>query len=246
MNWSTFILEIINFLVLVWILKRFLYKPILDVIGRRRAAIEKSLADAKNLHAEAEKLQDQYETRLEDWDHEKQKAREALDREIETEHERKLAELRASLAQETEKTRVMEARRQADARHKIEETALMQGARFATYLLKGSAGAETEKRLAELVLAELERLVPERVKDLRSSYRKTSEDVVVTSAFPLPDELRQRFKKSLTEIVAPGISVRFEQNSELIAGVQIIIGAWVLNANLRDELKGFTELSHGE
>ena len=40
LSWSTFFLEIINFLVLVWILKRFLYKPVMDVIARRREGIE--------------------------------------------------------------------------------------------------------------------------------------------------------------------------------------------------------------
>ena len=56
LNWSTFLLEIINFLVLVWILKRFLYQPVLDVIARRRKAIEAQLAEALRLQDEAESL----------------------------------------------------------------------------------------------------------------------------------------------------------------------------------------------
>ena len=35
LNWSTFVLEIINFLILVWVLKRFLYKPVLAAIAQR-------------------------------------------------------------------------------------------------------------------------------------------------------------------------------------------------------------------
>ena len=46
LTWSTFILEIINFLILVWILKRFLYKPVMDAIAKRRASIEQSMQDA--------------------------------------------------------------------------------------------------------------------------------------------------------------------------------------------------------
>ena len=38
----------------------------------------------------------------------------------------------------------------------------------------------------------------------------------------------------------------FEQDSELLAGVRITIGAWVLGANLQDELKGFAELAHAD
>jgi F-type H+-transporting ATPase subunit b len=40
--------------------------------------------------------------------------------------------------------------------------------------------------------------------------------------------------------------VQFEQDSELMAGVRISIGAWVLGANLRDELEGFSALAHEE
>ena len=47
LSWPTFFLEIINFLVLVWILKRFLYKPVLEAIAHRKAVIDKTLVDAK-------------------------------------------------------------------------------------------------------------------------------------------------------------------------------------------------------
>jgi len=67
LNWSTFALEIFNFLVLVWILKRFLYKPVLNVITRRRETIENQLAEARQLHADADALKERYEHRLSDW-----------------------------------------------------------------------------------------------------------------------------------------------------------------------------------
>ena len=246
LSWSTFVLEIINFLVLVWILKRFLYKPVLNVIARRRARIEESLADAEALHTEAERLQEQYEGRLADWDQERQQAREALARELEAERARKMAELQTALDQEREKARVAEARRQVDAMRKIEETALTQGARFATRLLEQASGPDTEARLVELVIAELARLPAERIEALRNSYGKTPEAVVVVSAFPLADDRRQRLVQALATVTRPDIPLRFEQNSDLLAGVLITIGTWVLGANLRDELKGFMELAHDE
>jgi F-type H+-transporting ATPase subunit b len=49
----------------------------------------------------------------------------------------------------------------------------------------------------------------------------------------------------LDKVVGKDTSLRFEQDSNLLAGVRINIGAWQLAANLRDELKGFTELSGG-
>ena len=45
-DWTTFALEIVNFLVLVWILRRFLYRPVTDVIARRAAEVEHRLTGA--------------------------------------------------------------------------------------------------------------------------------------------------------------------------------------------------------
>ncbi len=246
LNWTTFVLEIINFLVLVWILKHFLYKPVLDVIARRRAGIEKTLVDAEALQADAESLREQYEGRLADWGRERQQAREALVQEIETERASKIAELQTVLDQEREKAHVTEARHQVDAMRKIEETALMQGARFATRLLEQASGPDTEARLVELVITELTRLPAEHIAALRSSYGKMPEAIVVVSAFPLPDDQRQRLKQALAPVISPNIPLQFEQDSELLAGLRIMLGARVLGVNVQDELKGFTELSHDE
>ncbi len=58
LDWSTFLLQIINFLVLVWILNRFLYQPVMKVIAERKAAVEKTLADSERARAEARALRD--------------------------------------------------------------------------------------------------------------------------------------------------------------------------------------------
>ena len=60
LNLSTFLLEIVNFLVLVWILKRFLYKPVMGVIERRKVGIEQTLAQAEDKTREATALREQY------------------------------------------------------------------------------------------------------------------------------------------------------------------------------------------
>jgi F-type H+-transporting ATPase subunit b len=246
LSWSTFVLEIINFLVLVWILKRFLYKPVLDMIARRRAGIDKTLADAKALQEEAEQLQEQYEGRLASWEKERQKARETLSRELDAERANKLAALHTVLEREREKTRVAEARRQADAMARMEETALQQGARFATRLLEETAGPETQARLVEYVLNELTRLPEERLEALRSSYGMGTEKIAVASAFVLPDEQQQKIRKALASVAGRNMPISFKQDSELLAGVRISIGAWVLGANLRDELDGFASLAHDD
>ena len=244
LSWSTFVLEIINFLVLVWILKRFLYKPVMDVIARRRDAIEKTRAEAATLHEDAEKLQKQYEGRLADWNEERKKAREALSREIEGERARKLKELDSELEKRKEQVHVAEERRQRDELHKVEETAIVQAAEFASRLLEKVAGQETETRLVRYLIEELAKLPDERAHAIRQNHSATSEDILVVSAFTLADDDRKALVQALSKLLGEKRPVQFAEDPELVAGVRITIGAWVLGFNVSDELKGLAQLAN--
>lgn len=245
LNWTTFLLELVNFLVLAWILKRFLYGPVREVIARRRAGIEQTLADAQGLREGAEALRHQYEGRLADWEQERRLAREALIREIEAERTRRRAGLEAELEGEREKDRVVEERRRADALRELERTALAQGASFAARLLSAAAGPETETRLVDLAIADLRQLPASRADALRNPLAEV-ERILVASAFPLAEGQRLRLTQTLAALTGSESPARFEQDASLIAGLRIAIGPWVLSANLRDELQAFAEAGHGE
>ena len=244
LTWSTFLLEIINFLILVWILKHFFYKPVLNVIARRRRSIEKSLNDANTLHEDAETLRIQYENRLTEWGKERQAAHMSLDQEIETERARRMEALRATLGEEREKAQVIEQRALEANRLHAEETALAQGAQFATRLLSVAAGPELEQRLLDLLLKELTALAPKQLSTLRAAAGKTADPILVASAYPLDDDTRLNLERMLASVLAVTAPFYYEQDKELLAGVRVTMGSWVLRANLQDELKSFAELAH--
>ena len=52
-HWATFALQTANFAVLVWLLHRFLYRPVLRLVDARRAAIEEQYAKARSAEADA-------------------------------------------------------------------------------------------------------------------------------------------------------------------------------------------------
>src|SRR5690348_2325414 len=54
LDWSTLILQTVNFAVLAWLLHRFLYKPVLRLVEARRADVEKQYAAAAAVQAKAE------------------------------------------------------------------------------------------------------------------------------------------------------------------------------------------------
>lgn len=244
LNWSTFVLEILNFVVLVWILKRFLYRPVLKVIADRRAAIEKTLADAEARHADADVLRERYEGRLNAWEAEREKTRAAFAQELERERAQRLTELQHEVERLREKARVVDAQRVADTARKLEETALAQGARFAARLLEGAAGPDTQARLIDLALDQLRQLPEDRLQSLRGGLGPAPVSGIVVTAYPLPDDRCRRLAETLDAAFNAQLSLRFDVDPALLAGARITLGAWELGVNVRDELKGFAELSH--
>jgi len=245
LSWSTFVLEIVNFLVLVWILKRFLYKPVLDVIARRRAGIEKTLADASAMQDEAHALQQRYEGRLATWEGERRQAREELDQELQRERARALSALREDLDKERTRQQVADRRRATDFRHQAEQAALSQGAAFAARLLGLAATKDLERRLVDLTVDALAELPANQMGQLTGGAGGGTDRIRVASAFGLPDEQQERLRKALSHALLQGVPVEFDQDPSLRAGVRITIGASVLGLNLTDELEGFARMSGG-
>ena len=67
-DWFTVGAQALNFLILVWLMKRFLYKPILHAIDEREKRIATELADADAKKAEAQKERDEFQHKNEEFD----------------------------------------------------------------------------------------------------------------------------------------------------------------------------------
>src|SRR5580698_8172580 len=70
-DWFTIGAQALNFLILVWLLKRFLYKPILNAIDEREKGIATQLAEADAKQAEAQKERDDFQHKNEAIDQER-------------------------------------------------------------------------------------------------------------------------------------------------------------------------------
>ncbi len=243
-NLSTFILEIINFLILIWILQRLFYKPLLEVIAKRKQFIDQSLADAKNMQQQAEEQRTLYENRQKLWEQEKQAALAALHQQIDIERRAQMAQLETDLEQERQKINVTLQRQQKELQQQAEKQALVNGARFAGMLLKQSASPELEAQLFTLLLDNLKTLPDACTLCLQMLGTKKSVPIKITSAYPLTDEQRLQLEQKLGSLINSQINFQYHQDAELIAGLRMDIGAWVLSANLQHELIGFAEIAN--
>jgi F-type H+-transporting ATPase subunit b len=240
LNWPTFFLEIINFLVLVWILKRFLYKPVLEAISQRKAVIDRTLTEAKDKEAGAQALVQQYQNRLAEWENEKEKLRAAVAEEISGQRTQMMAALEIALKQEREKARVLQERRLNELQHKSEEAGITRGVQFSARLLARAASPEVEARLVSLALEDLATLPAEQLQGLSSVSQNAGLQIKVISAFPLSGAQRAVIVERLKEFTKNNITVEFSEDSRLLAGLRMSIGPWVLRANIEDELEFFS------
>ena len=243
-NVSTFILEIINFLILIWILQRLFYKPLLKAIDKRKQHIEQSLADAKKLHQEADELRSLYENRQKFWMQEKKAALNALHQQIEAEKNAQMDKLHVELEQERQKAKVSLSRQQQELQQQAEKQALQNAARFAGILLKQSASPELEAQLFAMLLDNLKALPEACTLCLQMLGTKKPVPIKITSAYPVTDDLRQQLEQKLGSLINTSDVFQYHQDASLIAGVRIDIGAWVLHANLKHELTGFAEIAY--
>lgn len=241
-DWTTFALEIVNFLVLVWILRRLLYRPVMEAIARRREAIERMIGDARAQSLAAAQLKDDSERRAVEWRAETERAKADLAHEIKAERVRCLEALQTELAEAREKQRAIERQRQREFDHRAERAARERAAAFAAELLTRLANPGLDAAICAAVLEDLGRLEPAQRERLAAAPAGDGLGVDITSARPLGEPQRRALVDALTQILgtAPR-SVDFREDPTLIAGLAVGIGAWLLQANLRDELKFFAE-----
>ncbi|MGM0595160.1 MAG: F0F1 ATP synthase subunit delta [Pseudomonadota bacterium] len=246
LNWTTFVLEILNFLVLVWLLKHFLYQPVMGVVRKRQQGIEEQLQQAEAKEREAEALRERYESSLANWESERQSAREKLHQEIEQERQQQLKALQGEMASERERRQVLMQRREQEQWRQSQAQALEQGARFASRLLEAIASPEVEQKLLEHLLAELDELPPAQRDALQSAVESGgSVEVDVLSAYPLSEAQQQQLRQALERRVPrQHLHYEFHSDRKLLAGLRVTVGPWVMHANLHDELKTFAAIAY--
>ncbi|WP_316676016.1 F0F1 ATP synthase subunit delta [uncultured Tolumonas sp.] len=241
-DWSTFVLEIINFLALVWILKRFLYQPVLTTLAERRAGVERTLREAQGKENSASALKTQYESRLADWEQEKTTARALFATEIAAERQRQMESLNKELLVERERNVAQETHRQEVLRQELAAECNLQARQFASKLLAKLASPELEARLIELFIEEI-KVIPAEQSRLIQIGLDGHGNGVVTSAYPLSVAQRKQISTVIDDQLELHSQLEYIQDANLLAGLRISLGAWQLDLSLAGELSVYAEAS---
>lgn len=237
---TTFVIEIVNFLVLVWILGRLFIAPVRRVIAERKDLVAQMLKDSEKVRAEADEIRARYENRLKDWTAEKEQDRANFQQELDLEKTRQLKILEEDLAKEKEKFRSRAEQDALQAREALETQAIRQALAFSSRFLSGFASPNLQSRILALVIKDLgssKTALAPLWKDSPGEGPKG----VVRSAFPLTAEERAALSGALAKSLGKEPTLEFTVDEALVAGLEIDLGSLGLKANIRDELQFFSE-----
>jgi F-type H+-transporting ATPase subunit b len=241
LDWTTFILEILNFLVLVWILQRFLYRPVLDLLAARQQKILAIREEAQNMRAEAEAMRLQYESRLADWHQERENSRRELTEELARIRTQEMDHIKKALAGEEEKLLARNEKLLAAREAELLRSAAGQAYGEAALMLNRLASPQLTQRIASVFLEDLA-VLPENDRSLLSKAAgalKGNDTITIVAAHALSSSILAGIETALSTASGKTLQATFAEDPALIAGLRAVVGECELHANLADELEFF-------
>jgi F-type H+-transporting ATPase subunit b len=203
------------------LLKRLLYKPILDAIDAREKRIAAELADADAKKAEATRERDEFLRKNTELDKQRAALTSLATEEARTERQRLLDEARRDAD-------AFSVKRQERLRNDASNLNQAIGLRIqqevfavARKALTDLAGASLEERVTEVFIRRLQELDGSAKAAIADSLKSASWRALIRTAFDLPPKERASIQEALNVTFSADIQVRFEVAPDLIGGIEL-------------------------
>jgi F-type H+-transporting ATPase subunit b len=244
-DWWTLGLQTINVVVLLWVLQRFLFKPVLAIIAQRQAKVEQLTADAQTAREQAEKLRAELETQ-----------RTALS----STRAQSLAEVQAEV-QKLRDTLLAQARKEAQdlaaastqalarERTAVEKTLCTQAAMLAgdmaRRLLERLPAQQLARPFMEAAVRQLKALGAAETEALRQGEENATAQVI--SASTLSADEQEFLRAALASTLGRSMALSFSVDPALIAGVELRFRHLIIRSHWAADLEQLqTRLQHDD
>ncbi|TDE18104.1 F0F1 ATP synthase subunit B family protein [Dyadobacter psychrotolerans] len=246
-DWFTVIAQILNFFILVYLLKRFLYKPILSAIDDREKKIVGQIQDAEKKKSDAKKEKEQFVEKNKTFDEQKeQRVKESVDA-VKAERKKQLDQVgkEAGVAREEHKKSLL--KMQDDMVKTIAEKTQREVLQISRKALVDLASANLEEQTTAVFLDKLKAMKPEEIQRLTQAFKSDFDHVLVSTAFEISSELQTKIRSEVDKVLAASAVYDFKVLPQIISGVELSLNgyklAWTVSAYL-DALKdGVSETS---
>jgi len=257
-NWFTFSAQILNFFVLIFVLQRFLYKPITKAMARREKTIRDRLLSASQQKEEAQQEVKHYEEMQQKFTDEKTELLTQAKSEVEQTRQRLLKEMQESVATERSQWQTSLQRQKDAFLHEVGDCTMQQLQATVRQVLTDLAESELETQIARVFLQKLRDLTETERAELVATLTASTKDSIpltLVSTFTLPPDicaaiatvLQDYFKavgsgkiESSYEI-AGKIEPTYEIESSLICGIELRGTGYKLAWSMDTYLDSITE-----
>ena len=245
-DWFTVGAQALNFLILVWLMKRFLYKPILHAISEREKRIAAELANADTKKVEAQKESDEFKHKNEEFDRQRAALFSTVTGEAKAAGQRLLDEARKAAAALSLKRHEALKNEEHSLHQAISRRTQQEVFAIVRKALTDLATTALEERLGDVFTRRLREMDGLAKTHLAEALKTASGPALVRSAFDLPEEQRSVIQNALNETFSADIHVKFETAPDLISGIELTTNgqkvAWSIADYLASMEKDVDEL----
>lgn len=244
-DWFVLFCQLFNFLLLVYLLKRFLFGRIIKAMDDREAKIAARFTEAEELKAKANESAELYEKRNQILNETKEK----MLNEAATAADAKRKELMDKVREEADQVKArwqeMLLREQDAFFSDLRQRAAKQLFETARKALSDLADANLEERIVEEFMRRVEALDAEKSLQIRNAIKGSGNQVTIQSAFAIPDPLKAQIEGVLKKQLTNGFTLRYMKEPEIVSGIELRVNghkiAWSLNEYLETLVESLTE-----
>lgn len=236
-DWITFVAEIINMLVLVWLLKRFLYAPINNIIQKRQAEINEKIESADTLHRQAESEFQALELEKNAFEKSLQNRQNDLTKELTLERKETLAKIKEQANQLKHQLQSEIKSQNTNLKLELEQFISRDFLRIAGKIITDLTGATPMERVLNLFYEKLVNLTKTEIRNINKTI-KNQNIITIYSSDTLSEKHQQdmtRFLRSYFEISSK-TKIRYQVSQSLILGIEIRIQDIGINWTIKNYL----------
>lgn len=240
-DWFVFFAQIVNFLLLVFLLKKFLYGRIVKAMDEREAKIVQRYEDAEQAKIKAREEAEAYERK----NRELAELSDQMLKKASAEAEAYKAELTVKAREEVDalQKRWVEtlAREQASFLDELRRRAGHQIYSIARKAIADLANAELEQRIVDEFIKRLEHIEEEEAEAIRETMGEEGDGIIIQSAFTLPEPARDRIKKVLEKYQINNAPIQYDTSDDVLSGIELRTSGHKISWSLNDYLVSLEE-----
>jgi len=243
-DWWTLALQTVNFIVLVWLLRKFLYRPVREVIEKRKKLSEQAFADADRQKNAAEKTRLHFEEGQAGLVQERQDMLKKLHEELEAERHKALEEAKGKANELLEAARTLIAGQRDAALAEVRDQVSAMAVELAADLLRKSGLTAPNAVFLEKLEQHLEDMSADERKRLQKDLAVDGARLTVVTPSPLTPEERGQWMDRLNERLDLGHwdKTDFTTEPEILGGVELHFPHAVIKFTWANQLQNAKEL----